>query len=123
MAEVAQLRSETTTLLKANSSPQEAQPSFGMLFTKDREPTSIDCHWRFKANLSLVSLLLHLLQWQAAHGATSLLQTTTIVTVTLSVVCVLTMLRHLVANNPAYHAMDDAEVVEAIMELTDCTLR
>jgi len=26
---------------------------------------------------------------------------------------------HLVANNPAYHAMDDAEVVEAIMELTD----
>jgi len=26
---------------------------------------------------------------------------------------------HLVANNPAYHAMDDAQVVEAIMELTD----
>ena len=26
---------------------------------------------------------------------------------------------NLVANNPAYHAMDDAEVVEAIMELTD----
>jgi len=26
---------------------------------------------------------------------------------------------HLVANNPAYHAMDDAEIVEAIMELTD----
>ena len=25
---------------------------------------------------------------------------------------------HLVANNPAYHAMDDAQVVEAIMELT-----
>ena len=26
---------------------------------------------------------------------------------------------NLVASNPAYHAMDDAEVVEAIMELTD----
>jgi hypothetical protein len=26
---------------------------------------------------------------------------------------------HLVANNPAYHAMDDAQVVDAIMELTD----
>ena len=26
---------------------------------------------------------------------------------------------NLVANNPAYHAMDDAEVVEAIMDLTD----
>ena len=26
---------------------------------------------------------------------------------------------HLVANNPAYHAMDDAEIVESIMDLTD----
>ncbi len=25
---------------------------------------------------------------------------------------------HLVANNPAYHSMDDAEIVEAIMDLT-----
>ena len=26
---------------------------------------------------------------------------------------------HLIANNPAYHAMDDAEIVKAIMELTE----
>ena len=118
MAEVAQLRSVITTLLKANSSPQEAQPLYGISLKRTDSPQALivigDSKQIFVGKSASTPAPAQ--SWgNKSYGGNNNNNRDRDIK---RGMC-FNNATHLVANNPAYHAMDDAEIVESIMDLTD----